>query len=340
MRDFLGSFYTISPVHACFVLRDCLQRGLSPEPLFTGTSLTRAHLESGNPILISEFIRLLENARRHTGDETLGLMIGRHTNLAALGPIGGAAATAPTVREGLQVVESFARLHASHVRIELVSTLDYLSLRYRYVVPLGETERFHCETLILFIQNYMEMLTGLPLDDAQYRFSFPEPGYGQAYRDCMHSPVSFDHAQTSVEIPHHWLGLRSPYFNAETWNQAQFYLLQRMKMQSAEINNTFTEHISAVLHSFEPPLPALHTIAGSLHLSERTLNRRLQLEGSSFREIKAQVLQYWARLYLTETELTVEAIAATLGYQDTANFRRAFRKREGCPPGEFRKSCR
>jgi AraC-like DNA-binding protein len=72
-------------------------------------------------------------------------------------------------------------------------------------------------------------------------------------------------------------------------------------------------------------------------MSPRTLNRRLQQEGSSYRVIKGTVLESWARLHLRETQLSVEAIAAALGYQDTANFRRAFRRSEGCSPSEFRR---
>jgi AraC-like DNA-binding protein len=45
----------------------------------------------------------------------------------------------------------------------------------------------------------------------------------------------------------------------------------------------------------------------------------------------------WARRHLRETGQSVEAIAAALGYQDTANFRRAFRKAQGCTPSEFRR---
>jgi transcriptional regulator GlxA family with amidase domain len=36
------------------------------------------------------------------------------------------------------------------------------------------------------------------------------------------------------------------------------------------------------------------------------------------------------------TRDSVESIAVSLGYQDAANFRRAFRNREGCSPREFR----
>jgi AraC-like DNA-binding protein len=62
----------------------------------------------------------------------------------------------------------------------------------------------------------------------------------------------------------------------------------------------------------------------------------LQDEGTSFRELRGKAIDRWARQYLQQTDLSVEAIAATLGYQDTANFRRAFRKRTGMTPGQFR----
>ena len=91
------------------------------------------------------------------------------------------------------------------------------------------------------------------------------------------------------------------------------------------------------MRSCEPPLPDLGLVAARLHLSQRTLNRRLQQEGTNFREVKAGALNTWARQHLMETDHSVEAIAAALGYQDAANFRRAFRKREGCSPGEFRR---
>jgi AraC-like DNA-binding protein len=95
--------------------------------------------------------------------------------------------------------------------------------------------------------------------------------------------------------------------------------------------------VDSLLRSSEPPLPDLGAAAARLHMSERTLNRRLQREGTSFRQIRGAILGSWARQHLRETDHSVEAIAAELGYQDAANFRRAFRNSEGCSPGEYRR---
>jgi len=332
--------HLISPVYARFVLRELLQRGVSERALFADTTLNRKGLETGGDISMEDFATFLENALESSGDEQLGLLIGKHTTLATLGPVGAAMANAPTVREGLQAMESFSRLHTTYIHTGLISSLDVMSVQFRFEQNLGTVERFHAETAVMLIQHYLEMLTGQPLEDAQYRFHFEQPAYAGEYPKHFHSPVSFGCALTSVELPHHCLDLRSPYYNEELWVQAQVLLARRLKELVDNSKDTYTSHVTAIMQSHEPPLPDLHGVAQRLHLSHRTLSRRLQDESTSFREIKAITLSAWAREYLLMTDDSVESIAAALGYQDAANFRRAFRAREGCPPGEFRNTRR
>ena len=115
-------------------------------------------------------------------------------------------------------------------------------------------------------------------------------------------------------------------------------LSQALKDQVKTEDAPFKQHIAGLLRTSEPPLPNLEDVAFDLNVSQRTLNRRLKSEDTSFRQLKSQALARWARQYLCETEHSVEAIAQELGYKDTANFRRAFRKSEGCSPIEYRQS--
>jgi len=73
-----------------------------------------------------------------------------------------------------------------------------------------------------------------------------------------------------------------------------------------------------------------------MFISKRTLARRLEGEGGSYRLIRDQVLAQLAASHLRESGLSVEAVAALLGYNDTAAFRKAFRRWYGQAPGEFR----
>ena len=130
--------------------------------------------------------------------------------------------------------------------------------------------------------------------------------------------------------------VRSPFFDEALWRRSQLELSQRIEELGASSEQVYTQHLKSLLRSREPPLPDLGTIASGLHISERTLTRRLKREGTNFREIRGQVLRAWALEYLASTGDSVESIAAALGYQDAANFRRAFRGWENCSPGEYR----
>lgn len=328
--------HSINPVYARIVLREMLARDIPEASLFADTSLDRESLETGGDIAIGAFVTFLENARSASDDETLGLIIGGQSHMAALGPMGAAAAAAPTVRKGLQVLENFSRLHASYVKVELASNLRGMSVGLIFLENLGEVERFHAEASVIQVQDYIETVIGQRLEDGVFRLGFARPNYAPEYARWLHSPVSFDWQHSSMEVPSRWLDVRSPYYNEALWTQAQLLLSQRVKQLGDEAEKPYTQHLAALLKSSEPPLPDLAAAARNFHMSERTLNRRLQLEGTSFRSIKSARLNDWACQYLVETGDSVEAIAAALGYQDAANFRRAFRSWVGCSPSEFR----
>ncbi len=327
----------ISPVYARIVLRELAAEGIDPTLVLASTTLDREQLESGGDIPIEDFVTILENGGRLRGDGRLGLVIGRHSNLLNLGPVAAAVAFAPTVREGLQALENYSRLHASYIRISLLSSLDGMSIRVESSQQLGDTARYHFESGLLLAQTYLETVSGRPLDDAHFRFSFPRPDYSAEYPQYFHSPCSFDAPYTAIELPHHWLEQKSPYYHADIWRQAQLELSHRIRELGADNERAYTQYLTTLLRSQEPPLPDLGSIAKGLHLSERTLTRRLGCEGTSYRQVKNEVLRYWAHQYLLHTDNSVESIAASLGYQDAANFRRAFRNWENCSPGEFRR---
>jgi hypothetical protein len=102
-----GQMEYISPVYARIVLRHILEQGIPAERLLEGTSLTRHLLETGGDIAMEDFATVLSNGQTLSGNDRLGLMIGRHNNLMTLGAIGVAAAFAPDLREGFRVLENY-----------------------------------------------------------------------------------------------------------------------------------------------------------------------------------------------------------------------------------------
>ena len=328
----------ISPVYARLVLRELERRGIDPAPLFAGKSTGRNELLRGGDISLQDFLHILRTGDRLLGEEQLGFLLGRQMNVLAMGPVGMAISSAPSLREGLQALESFTRLHATYVDISARSTVQGMTVTILYERDTGYLERFHTETAMMLLQQYIETLIGEPANDAAFRLAIPEPDERTEYSQALHGRVSFDAAANEVDIPYRWLDLPSPYYHPELWRQARMTLSQGLKQQSEGEDTPYKQYIAGLLRASEPPLPDLGDVAFDLNVSQRTLNRRLQAEQTSFRQLKSQALARWAKQYLRETEYSVEAIAEELGYNDTANFRRAFRKTEGCSPIEYRQS--
>lgn len=78
-------------------------------------------------------------------------------------------------------------------------------------------------------------------------------------------------------------------------------------------------------------------VARRLGMSVATARRRLHKEGTTFREIREEVLDQLAKMWLREPGRSIESIAEQLGYSDAFAFRRAFRKRNGAAPQTYRK---
>jgi AraC-like DNA-binding protein len=82
--------------------------------------------------------------------------------------------------------------------------------------------------------------------------------------------------------------------------------------------------------------PSIEDIADALHISSRTLQRRLQEEGSSFQRVLEEARRQMARQYLNNSVLELNEAAYLLGYEDSNSFVRAFRTWEGVPPARWR----
>jgi AraC-like DNA-binding protein len=82
--------------------------------------------------------------------------------------------------------------------------------------------------------------------------------------------------------------------------------------------------------------PDIKTVASELGMSNRTLQRRLIDEGTSFKSLLTQVRHEKAIEYLKDSSLDIKEVAFMIGYEDINSFYRAFRLWEGDTPSNWR----
>lgn len=134
---------------------------------------------------------------------------------------------------------------------------------------------------------------------------------------------SSDATRTFVTHNSELLALLAPQLDAE---------LKQLRSQQS-----FSERVhAAIQQKMAGRRPKIDEIARSLHLSARTLQRRLQDDGSSYQKALEQARHQMARLYLRHSRLELGETAYLLGYEDVNSFVRAFRTWEGVPPAHWR----
>lgn len=87
---------------------------------------------------------------------------------------------------------------------------------------------------------------------------------------------------------------------------------------------------------FRSDMPGFDDLARQLNMSERTLRRRLDREGTSYQRIKDTVRREAAIAYLENPEMTVSDVAELLGFSDPSAFHRSFKRWTGRSPGDYR----
>jgi AraC-like DNA-binding protein len=127
--------------------------------------------------------------------------------------------------------------------------------------------------------------------------------------------------------------------NAELLGMLAPQFEEELKHENGDEN--FMERVRvAIQQKLTGRRPNIEDIADALHISSRTLQRRLQDEGSSFQRVLEEARHQLARHYLNNSVLELNEAAYLLGYEDSNSFVRAFRTWEGVPPARWREEQR
>jgi AraC-like DNA-binding protein len=127
--------------------------------------------------------------------------------------------------------------------------------------------------------------------------------------------------------------------NAELLGMLAPQFEEELKQQNSD--EDFTESVrGAIQRKLTGRRPTVEDVADALHISSRTLQRRLQDAGSSFQRALEEARHQLARHYLNNSVLELNEAAYLLGYNDANSFVRAFRTWEGVPPARWREEQR
>jgi len=324
----------VHPVYARLVYAELLRQGLTATQLQTDSALDWQRLLHDNHFLnLNQLQTLLLQAVALSGQPWLGFAVGMHTDVSAHGPAGYAAVTASTLKEGILLSERYASLRQHLARFRLESVEPPVLVLDELKVPdtLREYLLGHFVTGML---RLLETLGGQPL---QQRIGIDWPlarpdwwteveGYAARWR--------FGSDALRIHLPQGLL--QQPCLGADADACAQALRDCEHQLDRQQRGGSMSERIKLRLLRCEPPYPTLVELAAQENLSARTLIRHLHSEGTRYQVLLDDLRSEQATWLLLHSELSMERIAERLGYQDTSNFSRTFRRWHGCAPRDYR----
>ena len=168
----------------------------------------------------------------------------------------------------------------------------------------------------------------------EIQFAHARPNDVTPFKAAFNCPLRFDAQFSAVVFSTRWLEQSLPGADPARYQALQ----ERMNLSESECERLIVEKVRCALRSMVLSGTASSDgVASLLDISERTLRRRLEAEGTSFQALLNDTLLTLARQLMSETSLSLSAISAALRYRDLATFSTAFKRWTGISPSQWRR---
>jgi len=268
-----------------------------------------------------------------TGNVAIGLNTPHHP-LVAMGMLSHLVLSAPTLRAGLNCMLRFSPLLSPAVAMELevrgnTSRLSVSILSARRAAPM---QRYDFIASVL-LQSF-NWVTAHALRPLEVEHSFDAPADTSPWETAFACKVVFGAPRFCIVFNTADLDLPIPTANASVAEHCERLASQTL-MQLGGIQERVRQMLIQELPKGDP---RREVIAAMLCMSERTLQRRLLEENTTFNKLVDETRRALAQHYLSSADVSTTEMSFALGFADPSNFYRACKRWFGHSPRRLRES--
>lgn len=285
-------------------------------------------LAAGFPM--ARWVTLLQLASQHLDDPLLGLHVGQTIKPWHFGTLGFLLQSLPTVGAALQKLQRYQRLVYDQTPMLQLTDPEHVDLVWG--IDHGQPGHLVDDTSITTLLFYCRAIAAGPVAPQCVQFVNPAPRDSAAYRTAYGCPVEFAAPVTRVRFSLETLALPLRSTNTELstlMEQQTEHLLAEWPAHDEPFVAQVRAATGALLHDGEPTLQRL---AERLQSAPRTVQRRLQQAGTSFRTELGTVRHQMAEIHLQDQRLSVADIAQLLGYSEHSALTRSYKQWTGYAP--------
>lgn len=308
--------------------------GISCEELLDGSGVTAEQLEK--PYWYVEFHtlnKLLERAIKLTHEPVLAGYLALEMKASCYGSVGMAAMVCANLEEALKILEQFIGSRCDAFKPELKQEQDYI---YWSICQPLKAFQLSSDAIIFLLLGFVQIakhLTGLS-SLGIVKLSVPEPIGFSKLKDKLGANCLFNQKHNVWIFPKEYLSqviltadpMLAPLLRAQCKKD-----IDNLKLRSGwkvEIGQI----IKKLLMDSQGEMLKVKQVAQLMNMSERSLQRYLATENTSFSALVDLTRKEHAHNLLENSSTSIETIAFSLGYADTSHFTRAFKRWMGVTP--------
>lgn len=322
------------PQLAALILKILSEQGVNKTQLLKGTNINRAFLEHENDyVSYKQMLTLIENSLALTTTPELGLLVGCRENVGTWGVLGHAIMSCATYHQGFELGIRYHLAAPSMMLLDFQEEACSIKIKMTSPCSLGSMLPFCVEETVAGLSAVGSTLVGKDIKPLALSFTYSKPDYSAEYENLFDCPIAFDQPANIILMaaPDKTPLLYSDPITAKIC----FKYLKELFIKHQNIDVLELE-LRRILLRTPKEFPDMEAVAAELGMHSRTLRRKLNSLGTSFRYIMNDVRKQLALEYLQTSSLHLEDIAELLGYTELSNFRRAFKLWTGKLPSFYR----
>lgn len=310
--------------------------GIDPQPLLdaAGIDLAVMHAPRGR----HDFARmqaLWQAAGAATGDPCFGLRVGQQLRPTSLSVLGVTWLASDTLREAIRRLCRYSRIitTATHtLRLEEDTQPCWLHFDYeRQSLPAAALS---VDALFASVTMLARLVTRPGLRLAGVRLRRDDEGQAHAYEAFFGCEVRF--RETGDAMAFETADLDAPLVGRDSELAKTSEVAAEKFLRTLDVRPVTGEVQRMLVRLLPSGEAALEELARRMNRGLSTLQRQLQEEGVSFRQILEETRRSIAEGYLDDPHLSLNEITYLLGFADQSSFSRAFRRWTGMSPRRFR----
>lgn len=329
----------IPAIYVQIALQIAQDRGLDTRQLIQMVGLHHQQLQDKKG-LVTPFMHawLIGLIIERSGDYGLGFEIGLRLSPTVHGDLGQAILCCGTLRQALAVASQFWHLRERLIQFEFKIHQRCGVVHLHTQMPYPDAlRRIHFDCMLAMFYRLAQILTCNMQPVGEIWLDYPAPPDADAMQTLYQQLplVRYNMPSCQYRVPLELLDEPLIMANPEALMQA-IIQCEREDARISQHPGRCLHEVSIRLQRQDEGYASPAQVARQMHLSLRTLRRRLQQEGTSYQQLLDGIKKRDALQLLEDPQLSIQYIATLLGYRNPANFSRVFKTWTGKTPSEYR----